>query len=358
MNKKIIVDIVCPYGGAKGGVEEVIRAWKTELDADIFRLRVFHMTPGTKYLDGFEDVYHLTDEKEYVDASYCASGYNLFLTKLGAPDICIATNEPLTTTACKFALNHNGIKIPLFSWVHSDISRYERCGNGGVADLLNADYHLAINSHIRDDILAKKPDATVYTIGNPILHEIPEASAQSNDFILAFVGRLAMEKRVDLILEAMVKAKSPWRLKIIGDGQLMDECHKWVKILRLNDRVTFLGWQDNPLLFMQDATAFISASDYEGLMVAGIEALAMGKMMISTPHQGALECLKEGENGYFFDFNDADGLSKLLDDIAFGKKAVPAPETCKESVSSYRKENYFNTVKSILLDAHEKRAPA
>ncbi len=358
MDKKIIVDIVCPYGGSKGGVEDIIKAWTTDLDPDLFDLRVMHMTPGTKYLEGFDKSYYLTDMVEYVDVNYCASGYNLFLNQLGAPDICIASNEPLTTTACRYALKHNNINIPLFSWVHSDISRYERCGNGNATDLLHADYHLAINSQIKKDILAKDENATVYVIGNPILHDIPEISSLSTDRTLAFVGRLSYEKRVDLILEAMCKAKSHWSLKIIGDGKLMDECKKWVKILRLKDRVSFLGWQDNPLMCMQDVTAIVSASDYEGLSVAGIEGLAMGKMLISTPNQSGLEFIKEGDNGYFFDFDDADGLARILDDIASGKKSIPSPEKCRDSVSAYRRENYFNNIKQILLDAYQKRAPA
>jgi glycosyltransferase involved in cell wall biosynthesis len=176
--------------------------------------------------------------------------------------------------------------------------------------------------------------------------------------VLAFVGRLAIEKRIDLILEAMLKAKSFWKLKIIGDGILMDECKKWVKTLRLENQVAFLGWQNNPLMYMKDVTALVCASDYEGLMVAGIEAMAMGKMLISTPNQSALEYLKEGENGYYFNFDNADALAQILDDISFGKKEIPSPEKCMETVSAYRKVNYFETVKHILLDAYEKRTPA
>ncbi len=347
--RKIVIDVVCPYGGRQGGIEDVIYSWTQNLPSQLFDLRILHMTPGIGYLHGYEKAYFLKDDKEFVNASYCATGYNLFIDQLGTPDICVACNEPLAVAACRAVIEMRGLNTVLFSWVHSEIQKYAQSGNGGVPELLKADYHLAINSHIRNELKAGRSDAVVYTVGNPILHDIPESDISIDDRILAYVGRLAPIKRVDIILEALYKAKSMWKLKIIGDGELRDKCEEWVEMLGLKDRVSFLGWQKNPLLFMQDATAFVSASDYEGLMISGIEALAMGKMMISTPHQGALECLKEGENGYYFGFDDADGLARILDDISNGTKKIPSPEKCKESVKFYQKDNYFNILKDIFI---------
>ena len=45
-NTMITVDILSPVGGSKGGIENVIRLWKGNLDKDVFRLRVIHMAPG------------------------------------------------------------------------------------------------------------------------------------------------------------------------------------------------------------------------------------------------------------------------------------------------------------------------
>lgn len=49
-NTMITVDILSPVGGSKGGIENVIRLWKGNLDKDVFRLRVIHMAPGMAYL--------------------------------------------------------------------------------------------------------------------------------------------------------------------------------------------------------------------------------------------------------------------------------------------------------------------
>ena len=64
-DSRITIDIVCPYGGSKGGVEDVIYSWVQNLNNDLFEIRVMHMTPGTAYLHGYEKAYFLKNEIDY-----------------------------------------------------------------------------------------------------------------------------------------------------------------------------------------------------------------------------------------------------------------------------------------------------
>lgn len=346
---KITVDIVSPYGGREGGIEDVIRSWTENLNPDLFKLRVMHMTPGIAYLNGYPDAYYINAENENVDASHCASGYNLLIEQLGEPDICIATNTPFMTLACDKVREYRQINFKLFSWVHSEISRYSLAGQGGIPEILHADSHLVLNRSAANEILNADPQSVVYNIGNPILHDIPAPSDAINSRKLAYVGRLSAIKRIDLILEAMYKAGSNWYLDIIGDGEIRNEVEGWIRLLKLEDMVRLLGWKDNPLPFMNDAAFLISASEYEGFMITGAEALAMGKPVIGTPTEGLLEYVRDHENGFFFDFDNADSLASLLDNIASQKTEIPTPEVCKKSVERYNKENYFNNVEKKLL---------
>jgi len=161
-----------------------------------------------------------------------------------------------------------------------------------------------------------------------------------------------MVKRLDVILEAMYKAKSRWNLTIVGDGDLKDEIKKWIKLMKLKDRVKMVGWKENPLPYIKNATALISASEYEGFMITGAEALAMGKPVISTPTQGVSDYVKEGENGFFYGFTDSDALALLLDEIASKAKKLPSPEVCKKSVERFMPENYFSSLEKIFTDAY------
>ncbi|WP_026517137.1 glycosyltransferase [Butyrivibrio sp. MC2021] len=349
--EKIVVDIVCPTGGREGGIEDVIRTWTQNINDDTFDLRVMHMTPGVGYLDGYEKAYFLKEEGDYMNPSYCASGYSLLINQLGAPDICIATVSPMMSSVCDAVRKHNGLSMPVFSWVHSEIEKYRDYGHGGVREILHADEHFVINSTMAQEILDADQNAKVHNIGNPIVHEdIPSYEIPKGNTI-SYVGRLAEEKRLDIILEAMYRARSKWNLNIIGDGEIKNEVEGWIKLLKLDKQVKLLGWKDNPLPYIRDSIAVVAASEYEGFMISGVEALSVGKMLISTPTQGVKDYLTDSVNGYFFDFEDAQGLASILDDLYSKKREIATPETCIHSVSKYSKEGYFANVKKILLGA-------
>ncbi|MCR5271975.1 MAG: glycosyltransferase [Lachnospiraceae bacterium] len=352
-DKKIVVDVVCPKGGLRGGVEDVIRAWTKNINPEIFDLRIMHMTPGIAYLEGYKKAYFLKEEKDVVDPNYCASGYNLFLEQLGPADICVATNNPVMSHVCDYVRKYRNLDMKVFSWIHTEAKRYEERGNGGIREMLYADRHLTLNAETKRQLIEADPNAIVYDIGNPIIHELPVFEDEKTDERkLVFVGRLSIEKRLDLILEAMYKAKSKWSLDIVGEGDITEEVKGWIKLMKLEKRVRLLGWMDNPLYALKGATAVVAASDYEGFMVSGAEALAMGKTLISTPTEGVKAYLKDGENGYFFDFDDANSLALILDGIASGQKKIPASDICQKSVERYLPENYFSNLEKIFIDAY------
>lgn len=91
------------------------------------------------------------------------------------------------------------------------------------------------------------------------------------------VGRLALQKNFALLLRAFARiATADDRLTIIGEGGQRGKLEALIRSLGLSDRVSLPG-HANPLYdaFAQ-ADAFVLASDYEGLGVVVIEALAAG----------------------------------------------------------------------------------
>lgn len=109
-----------------------------------------------------------------------------------------------------------------------------------------------------------------------------------------------------------------------------------------------MGWQDNPWESCKDASAMIAASEYEGFMLTGAEALSMGMTVISTPVDGVTDYVREGMNGYFFKYEDAIGLAGILDNIYEGKMPSCDRKICHESVEKYSEEVYFSRLKNIF----------
>lgn len=119
-------------------------------------------------------------------------------------------------------------------------------------------------------------------------------------FIL-FVGRLAPEKGIDLLIEAMpgvIKKLPKAKLIIIGDGTLKQELKDRVKNLGIEKNIIFLGWINNNELPKYYATAdlFVCPSRREGSPVSYIEALACGTQILVGDIPISREILKNEEH--------------------------------------------------------------
>jgi UDP-D-galactose:(glucosyl)LPS alpha-1,6-D-galactosyltransferase len=343
----IKVDIVSPVGGLHGGIENVIKSWTRHVDAKQVDLRVFHLASGMAYLEGYPKAYCINKPFEKADLGFCVAGYELFIKECGAPDICVATNWPMMSLACAIVKERNHLPMKVVSWVHNKIEMYREEGLGGVEEMLSADAHFAINQSIGKEIRRAAPDANVYTIGNPVA--LQEGSAYApKPFTLAYVGRLECIKHVDIILEAMYKAHDKWQLKIIGDGDIRADVEGWVQLLKLEQQVEFLGWQENPWQECLDTGILVMASEYEGFSMTALEASSLGMTVISTPVDGAIDYIVPGQNGYLYPFENADELARILN--AIGTNALPLcdPKECRRSVLEYSESAYFQRLHRIF----------
>lgn len=350
----IRVDIVCPTGGLRGGVENVIKKWIKYIDHDKYDLRIFHCHEGLAYLEGYPKAYCVNKPFEVANRDYLEEAYTSFVQQMGAPDICIATNWPMMVLACanvKSRLNLS--EMVLVSWIHNKISIYEKEGLGGTADVVTADCHFSISKGISEEIRMESPDAKIYEIYNPV--DLPEAGdVEVDPYQLCYVGRLEEIKHVELILEAMSKSFGPWKLKIAGDGDCRNELKEWIRVYHLEPRVEMLGWCDEPWEEVKDASICIFASEYEGFALTSLEASAQGKTIISTPVNGVIDYIKDGENGYTYPFGDANALAEILDDLDEGKITICNPTECRNSVMFFQTQNYFERLIDILNSIYVK----
>ena len=109
---------------------------------------------------------------------------------------------------------------------------------------------------------------------------------------LAFVGRLLKLKAIDLLLEAMARARTKSgeniTLDIVGDGPARLGLEALTTKLGLEDQVTFHGHQPHrvcrQILKESDAFAFPSLQDCGGAVV--LEAMAVSRPVIATAWGG------------------------------------------------------------------------
>lgn len=121
-----------------------------------------------------------------------------------------------------------------------------------------------------------------------------EASLFAGPTILA-VGALDFRKGHDVLLHALARlgptAGAP-RLLIVGHGEARAALEADAQRLGVADRVSFLGYQDNPFRFMRRATIFALPSRFEGFPNVLVEAMLCGVAVVAADcHWGPSEIL-------------------------------------------------------------------
>jgi glycosyltransferase involved in cell wall biosynthesis len=173
----------------------------------------------------------------------------------------------------------------------------------------------------------------VVTIYNPIDTELVLQSAYSkiydipNEYIL-FVGRLSKSKNLQLLFNAFKIFKQSYpktELIIIGEdedrknGKMKKELETLVFNLKMNTCIHLIGVRPNPFPYIQQAKIVALSSTSEALPTILIEALLLGKTVVSTPTHGAIDILKNGLYGYLSDsLNDINSFANMLK-LAYNK---------------------------------------
>lgn len=140
--------------------------------------------------------------------------------------------------------------------------------------------------------------------------------------ILLYVGRLAPEKRVDLILHAaahLCKKRLPppqdsFRVVIVGDGPCRTALEALANQLAISNRTLFVGTQPHERIgawyAMSDLFVMPSPLETQGLVV--IEAMHCGLPCVAVEEGGAGEAIVPEETGFVCPF-DAVAFSQVIE---------------------------------------------
>lgn len=133
-----------------------------------------------------------------------------------------------------------------------------------------------------------------------------EYNLLDDNTIFIYVGRLAKEKSIDMLIDAfeIVKNKKlPAKLLIVGDGPDRKNLEKQVKSLKLEASVVFAGAKNSNEIpnYYHAADAFISGSTTETQGLTYIEALASGLGLFARKDDVLKGIVIEGETGFYFD---------------------------------------------------------
>lgn len=178
-----------------------------------------------------------------------------------------------------------------------------------------------------------------------------QKSASSTDKIL-FLGRISPIKDLETLIRAMhlIKDKKI-ELEIVGPAEedYLSKLKLLVKSLDLQGRVIFSG----PIYDVKEkirkidsCSIFVLPSLREGMPQSLIEAMARGKIVISSDNEGSRPLIYSGINGHLFKIGDAQELASKIDlsirqKSQIGKKA-------EESVKKFSWDKIIVKLENII----------
>lgn len=130
--------------------------------------------------------------------------------------------------------------------------------------------------------------------------------------VVGTVAVLRSQKRLDIWLRAARRIADELpaaRFLIVGDGPLRSELEEEAQRLGLAERVRFAGLQEDVAPFFAAFDLYLMSSQFEGLPLALLEAMAAGVPVVATAVGGIPEALADGHEGVLVAAGDADVLA-------------------------------------------------
>lgn len=180
--------------------------------------------------------------------------------------------------------------------------------------------------------------------------------AAPNEKILMHISNFRPVKRVSDVVDIFEKVSKrvPSKLLLVGEGPELTKIQFKIKNMGLEDRVHFLGKQEDVAQVISMADVLLLPSEKESFGLVSLEAMACGVPTIGTNAGGIPELVTHGETGYLSDIGNveemAEGAIKLLTDEALHEQFKKAclqrarHDFCNDSITDQYESIYYRVL--------------
>lgn len=290
------------------------------------------------------------------------------LWSLKRPDVVhIATEGPLGWSALAAALK---LKLPVSTGFHTNFHSYSRHYGIGfmkkpIAAYLRKFHNRALatlvpTEDMRKDlgtqgfenliVVARGVDTRLFTPAKRSVSLRTQWGVQGNDLVALYVGRVAPEKNLPLVIEAFeaMRAKEPaCRLVIVGDGPERNA------LQRRHATVYFASARTGEDLATHFASAdvFLFPSQTETFGNVTLEAMASGLAVVAFDYAAAKQHLRHEVSGLLAPFGDAGAFRSLAAGLVEAPDRMPALRAeARKAAERIDWENVFDDFEAVLLD--------
>jgi len=181
------------------------------------------------------------------------------------------------------------------------------------------------------------------------------AFIDKDDKVIIHISNFRPLKNIDNIIKVFysVSMEVKSKLILIGDGPDIYRIRNMVSELDLEDKVIFLGIQENIISLLNISDLFILPSKSEGFGLSALEALSCEVPVIGTSVGGLKEIVEHGRSGFIFNPEDIGSMTEaavkiLTSEDIRAKMGVEARKRAKLFDSRLIVPQYLKYYKKIL----------
>lgn len=292
--KKVLLVINCLQGGGAERVVLTLGQGFYDLGCDVHILR---FKPLVEYNLNQNLNYHVLKFKPYKlipgamrrDMIFARAVDKYITNSIGQPDIILSNLDRADSILSNSKLSN------IFYVIHNTVSLLYKLDKKHTSNALQSKLINIYSKHpcicvsqgAQKDFIKTLGDITPTTaIYNPI--DSDNIQQQARAFIpdyqnyIIHIGSFKEAKRHDILLKAYAQTNQSIPLLLLGQGKLKIEIETLVTELKLENKVIFLGFQENPFPYIKHAKFMVLTSKWEGFALVIAEALALGTAVIST----------------------------------------------------------------------------
>ncbi len=198
----------------------------------------------------------------------------------------------------------------------------------------------------------KKDSSVLFNIIDiDALNDKANLDEQTYNYDVVYVGRLTYQKNPQRLLTVVRKVTDrlpDLKVAIVGTGEMDDEIATLRTKLGLEQNVDILGYKSNPTKIMKEAKVMMMTSRWEGTPMCALESFALGTPIVSTPTDGLMDLIRNGETGFLSDADDelADRIVQIVSDDELRTRMS------KNCIEDARKRNDIPAYKAKLRKAY------
>jgi UDP-D-galactose:(glucosyl)LPS alpha-1,6-D-galactosyltransferase len=210
---------------------------------------------------------------------------------------------------------------------------------------------LATSTGIKEFFSRLIPEEKIHVIFNPVEKQGANLARPANTPKFIYVGRLTdFDKNISFLLRSLSRLKDEiWSLDIFGAGPDQNKLKNLSSKLGLENKIRWIGFYSEPFSLVQECTALLLTSRFEGFGLVLVEANAHGIPVISSNClAGPEDIVIEGVNGYLFPEGDLEAFVNILRKVIRGELNFASPGEIARTAERFSPEAFYERLKSAL----------